>query len=49
MKVIPILYMLLIGAISMNAQSSLNGIWDTGKENTKIEIMSENGIYIGKI
>lgn len=33
----------------MNAQSSISGIWNTGQDNTKIEIESENGIYDGKI
>ncbi len=49
MKVTTVLFVLLFGAISMNAQSSLSGIWNTGQENTKIEIKTENGIYIGKI
>lgn len=33
----------------MNAQQSINGIWNTGQENTKIEIKLENGMYNGKI
>lgn len=33
----------------MNAQQSINGIWNTGQDNTEIEIKSENGIYDGKI
>lgn len=49
MKVTAVLFMLLFGAISMNAQSSLNGIWNTGQANAKIEIKSENGIYNGEI
>ena len=49
MKVTAVLFIFLFGAISMNAQSSLNGIWNTAQDSTKIEIKSENGIYIGKI
>lgn len=49
MKVTAVLFILLFGAISMNAQSSLNGVWNTGQDNTKIEIKSENGFYLGKI
>ncbi len=36
-------------AISMQAQTSLVGIWNTGKDNTKIEITEDNGVYQGKI
>lgn len=39
---------MLFLAIAMNAQQSLAGAWDTGKENTKIEIASTDGVYSGK-
>ena len=28
---------------------SLTGLWDTGKENTKVEVTEENGFYQGAI
>lgn len=31
------------------AQQSIEGIWDTGTENTKIEISQNNGEWVGKI
>lgn len=40
---------ILFSAISMNAQQAPAGIWNTGKENTKIEIAEVNGVYEGKI
>lgn len=33
----------------MTAQQSIVGIWNTGKDNTMVEIKSENGLYSGKI
>ena len=32
-----------------NAQQSIEGIWDTGTENTKIKISQNNGEWVGKI
>ncbi len=40
---------ILFLAISMQAQTSLEGIWNTGEDNTKIEITEENEVYGGKI
>lgn len=39
---------LLWSSIIMNAQDSLTGIWNTGKDNTKIEISEVNGTVEGK-
>lgn len=36
-------------SFSINAQEAIEGIWNTGKDNTKIEITGTNGIYEGKI
>lgn len=39
-----ILYLgLLLTSISMSAQQSIEGVWDTGQENTKIEITNNLG------
>ena len=40
---------MLVSTITMNAQQSIAGIWNTGKDNTKIEITEEEGAYEGKI
>ncbi len=48
MKKLAILTLVLFTTISMNAQS-LAGIWNTGEENTKIEITEDNGVVSGKI
>ena len=40
---------ILFLALAMNAQESLTGIWNTGKDNTKIEITENNGVYSGKV
>ena len=48
MKVTAVLFMLLFGAISLNAQS-IEGFWNTGKENTIINIKKVNSNYEGTI
>ncbi|MEL6255001.1 MAG: hypothetical protein AAFR87_23540 [Bacteroidota bacterium] len=48
MKII-VMCFLLISSLSMSAQQSIAGIWNTGKENTKIEITEVDGLYQGKI
>lgn len=40
---------LLFSTLALNAQQSIAGIWNMGKDNTKIEITSENGVYGGTI
>lgn len=47
MKIL-IVFSLILSAITMNAQQSIAGTWNTGNENTKIEITKTNGIYNGK-
>ena len=42
-------FCILFFAIIMNAQQSLAGVWNMGKDNTKIEITEESGVYGGKI
>jgi uncharacterized protein (DUF2147 family) len=49
MKTLFIFLGLFLTSVSMKAQQSINGIWNTGQDNTKIEVKSENGIYNGKI
>lgn len=48
MKIL-IMCFLLATTVTMNAQQSIVGIWNTGKENTKIEIAEVDGLYQGKI
>lgn len=40
---------ILLSTLTMNAQQAPTGIWNTGKDNTKIEIAEVNGVYEGKI
>lgn len=46
---IAITFCFLLSALSMSAQQSLTGIYNTGKDNTKIEMTEENGVYEGRI
>ena len=48
MKQLSILIIILFTTISINAQS-LAGIWNTGEDNTKIEITEDNGVVNSKI
>lgn len=48
MKAIIITTIISVFSITINAQS-ITGIWNTGKDNTKIEISQFNGAWIGKI
>jgi len=48
MKKLSILILVLFTTISMNAQS-LVGVWNTGEDNTKIEITEDKGVANGKI
>ncbi len=48
MKVISLILITLCST-SVIAQSDLEGIWETGQENTKIEIAELNGQLTGKI
>lgn len=40
---------ILFLTLSMNAQQSLEGLWNTEKENTIVEILQENGNWVGQI
>ena len=48
MKKLSFLIVALFAALSMNAQS-IAGVWNTGNDNTKIEIIEDNGVFNGKI
>ena len=48
MKILLICY-IVFSPMVMNAQASLDGIWNMGQDNTKIEITEDNGSYVGKI
>ncbi|MEO0723256.1 MAG: hypothetical protein AAFZ63_01860 [Bacteroidota bacterium] len=39
----------LLSILSMNAQQSIAGVWNTGNDNTKIEITEVDGVYEGRI
>ena len=40
---------ILFSALSIHAQTSISGIWNTGQDNTKIEIKGDNGVYEGRL
>lgn len=42
-------FFILFSVISLQAQQSLAGVWNTGKDNTKVEMTEDNGVYSGKI
>ncbi|MEM9833216.1 MAG: hypothetical protein AAF944_21460 [Bacteroidota bacterium] len=49
MKIILVLTCALLFRLSLNAQQPPVGIWNTGKDNTKIEIAEVDGVYKGEI
>ena len=49
MKSLSIIFVVLFATFSMNAQQDLAGIWNTGEDNTKIEITEDAGVFKGKI
>ena len=49
MKNIFLVIVLSLTGISVFAQSDISGTWNTGEQNTVINIEQDNGIYIGKI
>ena len=40
---------ILLLTLTVQAQTSITGIWDMGQENTKIEIKGSNGVYEGRL
>lgn len=49
MKKTGLIFSLLLLTLTMNAQQAFEGVWNTGKENTKIEISEQDGTYGGVI
>jgi len=49
MKIIASLFFLLVSITSLSAQTAPTGVWNTGSNNTKVEITEVEGSYIGKI
>ncbi|MEO0469269.1 MAG: hypothetical protein AAF206_06605 [Bacteroidota bacterium] len=49
MKTVAILFFMLLGGLSLQAQESLAGIWNTGQENTTVEIKQAGNDWSGKI
>ena len=42
-------FCILFTVLTMHGQSTIKGIWNTGEDNTKIEIKESNGFYEGKL
>ena len=49
MKKLSVLICLLFSTLAMNAQQTITGIWNTGKENTNVEITEVNSVCEGVI
>jgi len=49
MKKFTIVLFAFFAVLSINAQDSLTGIWNTGEDNTKVEITENDGAFSGKI
>lgn len=49
MKSITSLFLLLLTALSVSAQTAPTGVWNTGKENSKVEVMAVDGGFIGTL
>ncbi len=50
MKKAGLIFNLLLFALGMQAQQPLAGVWDTGKDNTKVEISEqEDGVFSGVV
>ena len=44
-----ILFSLFLSIISLHAQTAPTGVWNTGTDNTKIEIAEADGSYVGTL
>lgn len=40
---------LLLMSVSVSVQEEIQSLWNTGTENTKIEILQDNGEWVGRI
>lgn len=44
---LPLLF--LLGPLVSHAQHNLQGLWNTGKENTVVHVVQEDGGFVGKV
>ena len=49
MKIIVSVSFFLLAIIGLNAQTSPIGVWNTGTDDTKVEIAEADGSYVGSI
>lgn len=49
MKFIASLFCLLLSIASLSAQTTPKGVWNTGRDNTLVEVKEVNGSYIGTL
>lgn len=47
MKWITSLFFLLLSALSVSAQTTPTGVWNTGTDNSQVEIKEVDGRYVG--
>jgi len=49
MRITGFILLMILSSTSIFAQQSLNGVWQTGVDNTKVETYQKNGAWFGKI
>ena len=49
MKILAFMILITISSLSTIAQEPIEGIWNMGKDNTKIEIYPKDGTWFGQI
>ncbi len=49
MKYLASLFFLLLSVASLSAQTSPAGVWNTGSDNTKVEITEVDGSYVAQL
>lgn len=47
MKQLKVVFFIIYSAVVTNAQTSISGIWNTGTDNTKVELKEVLGLYEG--
>ncbi len=49
MKIFASIFILLLSLAGMQAQTAPTGVWNTGEDNTLVEITKVGGSYVGKL
>jgi uncharacterized protein (DUF2147 family) len=49
MKIITVIFALLLSVASLSAQMAPTGVWNTGTDNSQVEITEAEGHYVGTL